>query len=197
MSTKSFLPSTLKDIMLHYVCHDQVPRCSIDEPVCLNSTSIIPLDLYLKHEAEASASGPNLIKAGLLRAYGLLNNIDQQIQSWITMSKKRKPTSLVDLPYFYFFSGHDLTLMYILVSLRIYDGYLPHYASRLTFELLSKRNQDSNYFVRLLWNGVDVTQKICPSITLNYCNARFLVNYFRSEMKRHFHTEKFSEACEI
>ncbi len=167
------------------------------EPVCLNSSTIIPLDLYLKREAEASASGLNLRKAGLLRAYGLLNNIDQQIQSWINMSKKRKPTRLLNLPYFQFFSGHDLTLMYILVSLQIYDGYLPHYASRLTFEVLSKKNQDSKFFVRLLWNGLDVTKQICPSSTLMYCNARFLVNYFRNEMKHFFQTDKFSNACEI
>lgn len=192
-SKKSILPSTLKDMILHYACHDQIPDCSVEEPICLNSTTIIPLDYYLKREAEVSSSGLNLKKAGILRVYGLLNNIDQQILSWINMSKKRKSKSLLNLPYFHFFSGHDLTLMYILASLRIYDGYLPHFASRLTFEILQKRSQ---YYLRILWNGLDVTKKICPS-SLTYCNARILVNFLHTEMKRHFQTEEFLEACEV
>ena len=180
-------------MILHYACHDQIPDCSVEEPICLNSTTIIPLDYYLKREAEVSSSGLNLKKAGILRVYGLLNNIDQQILSWINMSKKHKSKTLLNLPYFHFFSGHDLTLMYILASLRIYDGYLPHFASRLTFEILQKRSQ---YYLRILWNGLDVTKKICPS-SLTYCNARILVNFLHTEMKRHFQTEEFLEACEV
>lgn len=190
---KSILPSTLKDMVLHYACHDQIPNCSIKESICLNLTTIMPLDYYLKREAEASASGLNLKKAAILRAYGLLNNIDQQILSWINMSKKRESKTLLNLPYFHFFSGHDLTLMYILASLHIYDGYLPHFASRLTFEILSKGSQ---YYLRILWNGLDVTKKICPS-SLTYCNARILMNFLHFDMKQHFQTEKFLEACEV
>lgn len=180
--------------MLQYVCHNQTPECSVHEPVCLNANTMIPLDNYLQREAQASAKGLNLRKASLLRAYGLLNNIDQQIHSWINASKKRKAANLLNLPNFHFFSGHDLTLMYILVSLRIYDGYLPKYASRITFEVLSKRNQ---YHVRILWNGMDVTKSVCPFSTFPYCNARFIVSHLRNEMKRYFQTEKFLEACNV
>lgn len=188
---KSVLPTTLKDILLHYACHDEIPGCTTDEAICLNSTTIIPLDYYLKREAEASASGLNLKKAGILRAYGLLNNIDQQILSWINMSKKQKSKAFLYFPYFRVVSGHDLTLLYVLASLRIYDGYLPQYASRLTFEVLSKRSQ---YYLRVLWNGVDVTKKICPS-SQTYCNARFLATFIHVEMKRYFQTADFLGAC--
>lgn len=193
------LPSTIKDVLLHYVCHDQTPSCSFDEPICFNS-STLSLDDFLQREAEASANGLNLKQASILRSYGLLNNIDQQIQSWIKISRKHKllsyslsSSSLLNLPYFLFFSGHDLTLMYILVSLRLYDGYLPYYASRFTFEVLSKENQ---YYIRLLWNGEDVTKHICPSTSQEYCNGRFLMSYIRTEMKRYFQTESFVDACQ-
>ncbi|KAK4025133.1 2-phosphoxylose phosphatase 1 isoform X1 [Daphnia magna] len=192
-SKKSILPTTLKDILLHYACHDEIPGCSADESLCVNSTTIIPLDYYLQREAEASSSGLNLKKAGILRAYGLLNTIDQQILSWINMSKKRKAQTFLYFPYFNVFSGHDLTLMYILASLGIYDGYLPQYASRLTFEVLSKRSQ---YYLRVLWNGFDVSQNICPS-SQTYCNARFLATFIRFEMKRYFQTDDFMRACNL
>lgn len=182
------LPSTLKDITLNYVCHNYTPPCVADR-YCFRSTFMNPLDQYLQYEADASINGLNLMKASILRAYGLLNNIDQQIQSWITLSKKRHSS-----PQFLFFSGHDLTLIYVLSTLKIYDGYLPYYASRLTIELLA---QDGQYYARLLWNGVDVSLRACSLSRFEFCSARFLHKLLITEMKRNFQTEKFSQACEV
>ena len=122
-SKKSILPSTLKDMILHYACHDQIPDCSVEEPICLNSTTIIPLDYYLKREAEVSSSGLNLKKAGILRVYGLLNNIDQQILSWINMSKKHKSSLFPFLFWAWFdFDVHSCKPSYLrrlLTSFRV------------------------------------------------------------------------------
>lgn len=187
------LPSTLKDILLNYVCHNQTLPCN-GNSVCLGSDFAGPLDQFLHYEADASANGLNLKKASILRAYGLVNNIDQQIQAWISMYKKRHSISSgLHPPRFVFYSGHDLTLMYLLSSLSIYNGFLPNYAARFTIEVLSK---DGQYFARLLWNGADMSHLTCPSARA-YCNARFLSKLQRNEMQRHFQTTNFLEACEI
>jgi len=188
------LPSTVKDITLNYVCHNYTPPCIADR-YCFRSAFMNPLDKYLQYEAEASANGLNLKKASILRAYGLLNNIDQQIQSWITLEKKQHSSSGGSkLPQFLFFSGHDLTLMNVLSALSLYDGYLPYYASRLTIELLADNGQ---YYTRLLWNGVDVSRRTCSTSRQEFCSARFLHKLLTNEMKRNFQTDKFSEACEV
>lgn len=189
------LPSTIKDVMLYYTCHNQTPPCDRNN-VCLNFDAMGRLDQLLHYEADASASGLNLKKASILRAYGLINSIDQQIQSWISLYKKRHSLKKgPNPPRFLFYSGHDLTLMYLLSSLSIYNGFLPHYASRFTVEVLAKNGQ---HYARLLWNGDDVTRQSCTSTAhLPYCNARFLPKLFRNEMRRHFQTDKFWEACEV
>ena len=187
------LPSTLKDITLNYVCHNYTPPCVADR-YCFRSTFMDPLDQYLQYEADASITGLNLKKASILRAYGLLSNIDQQMQSWITLAKKRHSSGGSKSPQFLFFSGHDLTLIYVLSTLSIYDGYLPYYASRLTIELLT---EDGQYYARLLWNGVDVSRRVCSTSRFKFCSARFLHKLLITEMKRNFQTDKFSEACEV
>ena len=191
----AFKPTTLKDIMLSYVCHNQTPPCDGDGLLCLKADFMAPLDQFLHYEADASANGLNLKKASILRAYGLTNNIDQQIQSWISLYKKRHSLkSRPNPPRFLFYSGHDLTLMYLLSSLSIYNGFLPAYASRFTIEVLAK---DGQHYARLLFNGVDVTRQTSCASHQPYCNARFLPKLFRNQMQRHFQTDKFWEACEV
>lgn len=188
------LPSTLKDIMLYYVCHNATPFYCHSNRDCMTENFTGPLHEFLQHEADTSASGLNLKKASILRAYGLINNIDQQIQAWISMHKKRHLTNSSESypPRFTFYSGHDLTLMYLLSSLSVYDGFLPNYASRFTIEVLSKK--EGQFFVRLLWNGADITYLVCQQ---HYCSARFLSKLQRNYLQRHFQTSKFMEACEI
>ena len=188
---KDALPSTIKDVLLTYACHNETPPCH-DKGVCLTLEMMHLLDQLLNHEANVSSSGVHLKKAAILRAYGLLNDIDQHIQQWI--SRHKKMHSVVKRPQFLFYSGHDLTLMYLLSSLSLYDGYLPYYASRFIIEVFTDQ---VHYYARLLWNGIDVTGKVTVCAGMPYCNARFLPKLIRQVMKTLFQTNKFSEACQL
>lgn len=182
------LPSTIRDIALYYICHDLTFPWFGTE----NTFHAQMLLESLKREAHTSSLGINLKKAAVLRTYGLLSYLNQKIEQWISTStsldnaKQRKPM-------FIFFSGHDLTLVYMLATLGIYDGYLPNYASRITIEVLQNGTQ---YYVRVLWDGRDVTSLVCPQKLTVYCDASFLVRILEFSLKSHFGTTNFGEACE-
>lgn len=188
--SKTELPSTIRDIALFYVCHNlSFPWFDRDEskPNSFRPESLLEA---LKREALISSSGINLKKAAVLRSYGLFTYLNKKIEFWISKSKNTYNFR----PMFLFISGHDLTLMYILVALGIYDGYLPYYASRVTFEILQ---HERKYYARILWNGNDVTPSICPQETSVYCDARFLTGLLDSSLILYFGTSNFWEACEI
>lgn len=194
-SQKRALPSTIKDVLLSYVCHQEIPPCNA-KGVCLNSNFGTTLHNLLDHEALVSAQSLNLKKAAVLRAYGLLKIIDNRINSWIRQYKKHLPTSNTAFPKLLVFSGHDLTLMYALTALSLYDGFLPKYASRLVIEVYT---DEVHYFSRVFWNGEDVTQNIPICFTPNRrhkrCSARFLSKLVQNEMSNLFNTQNFEEAC--
>jgi len=196
-SQKYVLPSTLKDVVLSYVCHQKIPPCNSNN-VCLNSNFGTTLHNLLIHEALFSAQSLNLKKASILRAYGILQTIDSRINSWIRQYKKDLLKKNPKPPKFLVFSGHDLTLMYALSALSLYDGFLPKYASRLVIEVYTDK---VHYFSRVLWNGQDVTQNIPPCFTPNRkrqrCSARFLSKHLQNEMSKLFNSANFEEACSL
>lgn len=61
---------------------------------------------------------------------------------------------------FLFSFSHDATLVRVLTSLGIpLDGWMP-YASRIVFELWKKIHSEQDYYVRVLFNGTPITNKI-------------------------------------
>ena len=42
--------------------------------------------------------------------------------------------------YFRHFSGHDVTLRPLLIAMGLFDGRVPHYAARITFQLYQVPN---------------------------------------------------------
>ena len=185
-TSKDALASSIKDVLLTYACHNTTPPCWNEGRGCLTADMVDSLNECLRFEANASADSLNLKKASLLRAYGVLLNMDQQIHQWITQYKDNLITrKSLKSPRFLFFSGHDLTLMYILSALSLYDGYLPSYASRLAVEVYSNQLK---YYARVLWNG---KERIPPG------NARFLPKLLRTEMQKYFQTDDFRRACEF
>lgn len=194
-SNKYVLPSTIKDVILSYACHRRTPPCNSNN-VCLSSNYGTTLDHLLKYEAIVSANSLNLRKASILRSYGLFRIIDDRINSWIHQFKNRHANNDLNFPKLLLFSGHDLTLMYVLSTLSLYDGFLPKYASRLVIEVYTDK---VHFFSRVLWNGEDVTKDIPPCFSRNRkhqrCSARFLSQYLKNQLQVFFKANNFEEAC--
>ncbi|KAK9173202.1 Histidine phosphatase superfamily (branch 2) family protein [Cryptosporidium meleagridis] len=96
----------------------------------------------------------------------------------------------IKAPKFILFSGHDLTLIPLLASLNAWDDHLPPYASTINIEIYYdpsekreyKRGTDSPlklesiqknlpYYVRLLYNGLVITDKLKGCEGNEICHA--------------------------
>ena len=65
------------------------------------------------------------------------------------------------------FSGHDTVIAPVLAALNVYKDELcvwPPYASRIVFELWERQGTDRRLYVRVIYNGKDVTPNI-PACT--------------------------------
>lgn len=86
--------------------------------------------------------------------------------------KKRAQGISTDDTLFTLYSGHDTVIAPVLAGLGVYDKFCvwPRYASRIAFELWKGRvklagNPEANdtihdYYVRVVYNGIDVTEYI-------------------------------------
>ncbi|PPS93138.1 Histidine phosphatase superfamily clade-2, partial [Cryptosporidium hominis] len=98
----------------------------------------------------------------------------------------------IKAPKFIFFSGHDLTVIPLLSSLRVWDEHLPPYASTINFEIYydpseGQKHQTSSsifsksesiqkklpYYVRLLYNGLVITDKLEGCKGSEVCHVSF------------------------
>lgn len=110
--------------------------------------------------------------------------LDEEVSRWVAdYGASDSESHSKWRPRFSFYSGHDLTLMYLLSALSLYDGYLPAYASRFVVEVLA--NGAAEFQVRLLWNGREVARH----------DDRFFRRWPHSEMRRQFGTDDFEQAC--
>jgi len=64
------------------------------------------------------------------------------------------------------YSGHDTTILPLLVAYRVDDGYLPHYASTLFWELF--RLKDNSLRVRMVYNEKELSIPGCDSVYCDY-----------------------------
>ena len=119
-----------------------------------------------------------------LNIYGFLNNLIEEIY---------------DASKFIIFFGHDITLESLKSVLGFHDCIIPPYASRMTFEVYSRT---SKKYLRILYNGVDVTKQINNSNHLLKTNeGLYLIevekfrNYVREEFKFFTDTYDYKVAC--
>lgn len=119
-------PYSLRDALLTYVCHGARLPC-LDSDVCVRTEHVTGLFAYTEWEARQYNKSPNIKRACLLRAYGLVRNIVSHLVRIISEKK----------PKFVLYSGHDKTIQYLTTALGVISDATvsPHYASRLIFEV--------------------------------------------------------------
>lgn len=78
------------------------------------------------------------------------------------------------------YSGHDNTIIPLLLSLGYRMPTWPPYASRLILELYKSR--DNTHYIRLVYNGVDITRNISicttPDSAAGLCPLTNLSSFF-------------------
>ncbi|XP_041378600.1 2-phosphoxylose phosphatase 1-like [Gigantopelta aegis] len=86
---------------------------------------------------------------------------------------------------FSLFSGHDTTITPLAVTLGIHDGKWPHLASRIVFELYSQVGQKDRHYVKVLYNGRNITPdaSFCQGHVINgMCKLKYFTRFVREEI---------------
>ncbi|KAA0189236.1 hypothetical protein HAZT_HAZT001638 [Hyalella azteca] len=158
-------PGAMRDALLVYACHGHALPCV--GGVCVQAEDVSSIISYEEWERRQKKSKAKH-KASKLRAYGLLKDIAQTMD---TMMRDGKPK-------FVLYSGHDKTLNYLLDSLSLPAYQLPNYASRIIFEVYKNSSFKStsemyrnSFYFRIIYNGKDIT-KFLP-----FCSVKIISHY--------------------
>lgn len=183
--------SAMVDIIMTSVCHQIKLPCS-DDGHCVDQNLLTNIWKVIDNESLISKIKNNIfIKFSHLIMHPLLVDITQQLKL-IALANK-------SVPKFVLYSGHDITMTPLLVALGISDGLWPSYASRLVIEFYSRvvTSKKIHYFVRILYNGLDMTRKLpfCKTIIDGLCKFKHFLEFTSSHLKPYNVTNNYNRYC--
>ena len=120
----------------------------------------------------------NFIKYVHLYLHPLLTEISNRMTNFIR--KKQKIESFV------LYSGHDITITPLAVVFGIHDGKWPPFASRIVIELYKKIESKFHYFIKVLYNGKDVTSDVsfCKNkILKRFCKLKYFLDFVKNHLR--------------
>lgn len=182
----------MADATLPSICHGFSLPCSNLNHQCMNlelaREAIGETDRMYCSRYAGSNGGQIATK---LAMYPFLSEVIAKIESHHTTESKITV-----------FSGHDTVIGSVLGSLGVFKDDIckwPPYASRIVYEVY--RNQESKLFIRMIFNGVDLTSKIssCQPSNLNskskipFCNFQDFKKQVDAMILPY---QTFQEACE-
>ncbi|EMP37297.1 Acid phosphatase-like protein 2 [Chelonia mydas] len=128
----------------------------------------------------------------LLAVHPLLNQTVNRMQR-IADGKKEE--------LFVLYSAHDVTLSPVLSALGITEARFPRFAARLVFELWQDGKKPREHFIRVLYNGFDVTfqTSFCREHNMHsrkpMCPLEKFVHFVKRGMFSVFNSTNYYDAC--
>ena len=179
------------DVVMGYICHHLPLPCSptnkqqINEDTeCINNSLINKMWQYLDKRGEILLSGHADYKYSLLISNPILREIAHSMLNTTNNLTKIK---------FTLYSGHDSTMTPLAKALGIHDGHWPPFGSRLTFELYS--NSNTQYFIKIIYNGVDKTKYVGFCDKSSLCPLRIFVDFAFESVFRTFGKQNYTTIC--
>lgn len=186
--------SHIIDTVAPSICHSLSVPCSNSDPSqCIDASLLTELWEETVRSQRLVVEDPqsNFLRFSSIMMYPLMAELT---------SRMLRKAQGQDAPHFVLYSGHDLTLTPLLHVLGIYDGIWPPYASRIVIEMFrsDQTTDPSEVFVRILYNGRDVTNRVtfCKiSKPDELCRLTAFSEFVFSEMLQRFQFSDFSSAC--
>uniref|UniRef100_A0A8C3H7R3 2-phosphoxylose phosphatase 1 n=1 Tax=Chrysemys picta bellii TaxID=8478 RepID=A0A8C3H7R3_CHRPI len=144
--TRQLRASNPIDSMLCHFCHNVSFPCTKNGCIDIEHFKVIKTH-QLEDERERQEKKLYFWYA-LLAIHPLLNQTVNRMQR-IAEGKKEE--------LFVLYSAHDVTLSPVLSALGITEARFPRFAARLVFELWQDGKKPREHFIRILYNGFDVT----------------------------------------
>lgn len=171
--------SAIADIIMANVCHELKLPCN-DAGQCADQNLLINIWKVIDNESLISKTKNHVfIKFSHLIMHPFLVQIAHQMKSVVLANKS--------VPKFVLYSGHDVTMTPLLVALGISDGLWPSYASRLVIEFYSRvvTQKKIHYFIRILYNGLDMTRQLpfCRTVINGLCKFIHFIHFIDTHLK--------------
>ncbi|XP_028917679.1 2-phosphoxylose phosphatase 1 isoform X1 [Ornithorhynchus anatinus] len=178
------------DSMLCHFCHNVSFPCTRNGCIDLEHFKVIKTH-QLEDERERRDK-KLYFKYARLASHPILNQTVNRLQRIAGGSREE---------VFVLYSAHDVTLSPVLSALGISEARFPRFAARLVFELWQDGKNPSEHFVRILYNGVDVTYhtSFCQDHHKHsnklMCPLENLVRFVKRDMFTVFNSSSYYEAC--
>src|SRR6218665_2949028 len=150
----------LLEVFMSHVCHGLALPCpqrstgNAMQRQCITWTMVNDIWRRLDSSGRQRLQTEDHRSFGRLLSFPLFNEIIQNFMAIVRGERKR---------VFYLYSGHDKTISAAVDALGVGDGRWPPFGSRFVFELLRHRTGQNRFFVRLLFDGKVVTDRLSGS----------------------------------
>ncbi|XP_066565396.1 2-phosphoxylose phosphatase 1 isoform X2 [Amia ocellicauda] len=178
------------DSLLCHFCHNITFPCTQNGCISLKHFSVIKAqqleDKKDRHEKKL------YYKYSLLATHPFLNQTIARMQR-IAQGRKDELFAL--------FSAHDVTVAPLLSALGLSEARFPRFAARITFELWKGAKDKNDLYVRILYNGEDVTffTSFCQTHSRHsgpgLCPFKKFLNFVRRDMFAIFNSTNYFDAC--
>jgi hypothetical protein len=141
--------SHLMDMSMVHVCH-KAPLPGTELAQCVAPWAVADIYNVIKENGQRQTKNPTFQTIAKLKCLPLLDEIKTRMIRQKDQAVSQK---------FVLYSGHDSSIDSMAIALNFSQGHWPPYASRIIIELYSSK-QTSMLFVRIIYNGKDVTDKM-------------------------------------
>ncbi|KAM4771933.1 2-phosphoxylose phosphatase 1 isoform 2-T2 [Rhinophrynus dorsalis] len=188
--TRQLRASNPIDSLLCHFCHNVTFPCTKNGCIDIEHFKVIKShqldDEKERHEKQF------YYKYALIATHPLLNQTANRMHR-IAEGKMAETFAL--------YSAHDVTLSPVLSAMGLKEARFPRFAARLVFELWHDPEKKKEHYVRVLYNGEDVTfqTSFCRDhqrrSTQPLCPLRKFINFVQKEMILALNSTSYFDAC--
>uniref|UniRef100_A0A670JMX1 2-phosphoxylose phosphatase 1 n=1 Tax=Podarcis muralis TaxID=64176 RepID=A0A670JMX1_PODMU len=188
--TRQLRASNPVDSMLCHFCHNVSFPCTKNG--CINLEHFKTIKTHQLEDEKERQEKKYYYLYALLATHPILNQTANRMQR-IAEGKREE--------LFVLYSAHDVTLSPVLSALGITEARFPRFAARLVFELWKDGKKYKEHFIRILYNGVDVTfqTSFCRDYNKHYtklmCPLEKFVRFVKQDMFSPFNSTNYYDAC--
>ncbi|XP_069752783.1 2-phosphoxylose phosphatase 1 isoform X3 [Narcine bancroftii] len=178
------------DSLLCHFCHNISFPCT--EHGCINLDHLRAMKAHQLEDERDRQEKKLYYKYALLATHPILSQTVTRMQQIIQGKKDA---------IFALYSAHDVTVAPLLSALGIPNAGFPRYGARLIFEIWQYVKDKKKYFVRILYNGDDVTSQtsFCsrpkPHSRLHLCPFENFLTFVTKDVFAVFNSTNYYDAC--
>lgn len=182
-------PAHVFDVMLQFACHGKHLPCY--DGTCVTYKELVDVISILEKLADRLSEEPAVKQYSLVDAYGLLERISNNFEKAVGDGDRAKTSG------FTLFSAHDSTIVPMIHTLGLPFKIVIPYASHVIYELYSVSSYGADKderFIRIIYNGEDITMKTVFADRCGYSKNRCLFSVFRDFVNQDLKKE-FTKIC--